>query len=108
MHNPNHLKDWRSGEYLSDPSCQVCVKQEELKTMSNSGVGSSVNHPLPDYCFRNLEPEEVAEFQEWARKKWKDGTLDRTKLGLYHPTVRAEVKRLDDEKFNVFLEEGKE
>lgn len=41
---------------------------------------------LPDWCFRQLTPEEMAQFREYARTH----DPDPEKWSIYHPVCRAE------------------
>lgn len=49
---------------------------------------------MTDMLFRDLNDEEVAEFQQWARDNYQPG---KTPSVGWHPVVRAEWQRLEDE-----------
>lgn len=70
-------------------------KFEEVGVFNQDNVRELLGEldAMPDSFFRKLNPEEEVEFRMWARTNYK--TLDRTKVGMYHPVVRDEIKRLD-------------
>lgn len=50
---------------------------------------------LPPGFFRDLSPEEVKQFTEHAQTQWLHQTVERSKLGIFHPVYRNEIQRLD-------------
>ena len=48
---------------------------------------------MPDWMFRQLDPQEEIKFRKWARDNWKPGAKPDL---AWHPVVRDEWKKEDE------------
>ena len=58
---------------------------------------------MHDSFFRTLDPDEEAQFRQWARANWKlNDFID----PLWHPVVRDEIQRIKAEVLAEYTKEG--
>lgn len=57
-------------------------------------LATDATKPLPDYCFRTLDCDEVIQFKKWARDNYKVGSKI---SGIWHPIIRSECTIMNQE-----------